>query len=87
MATVTKKFRDDFERWAARKVATDEWTAEEIEGLKKMLRRDLSPGPDQLRDGMTVINAAGIEVPAVIDNHEERYSLWAGFFATEASRI
>jgi hypothetical protein len=87
MATVTRKFRDDFDTWAAHKVNAGEFTTEGIEELKAMLRKDFAPGPDQLREGITVIIAAGVEVPAAIDDHEERYRLWADFFSVEADAI
>ena len=85
MATVTRKFRDDFEAWAARRLATGEWTEAEMSDFKEMLRRELTPGPDQLRAGLVVIVAAGVEMPAAIDDHEERYRLWAEYFAAEAN--
>ena len=50
-------------------------------------RRDLTPGPDQLREGLTVIIAAGVEVPATIENHERRYAMWAEYFDVEAEAI
>ena len=87
MATVTRKFRDDFETWAAHRIASGEWTEAEIADLKNMLRHDLAPGPDQLRAGVAVIIAAGVEISAAIDDHEERYRLWADFFAIEAESI
>lgn len=87
MATVTRKFRDDFDLWAADRLAKGEFSESEMAELKDMLRRDLEPGPDQLRAGLTVIVAAGVEVPAAIDDHEERYRLWADFFAAEAEAI
>ena len=86
MATVTRKFRDDFELWANARIESGDWTREEIEELKAMLRIDFSPGPDQLRAGLTVISAAGVEVPAMIDDHEERYRLWSEFFSAKAAR-
>ena len=87
MASVTKKFRDDFEVWAAHRLASGEWSAAEMSDFKDLLRQDLAPGPDQLRVGLSVILAAGVEVPATIDDHEERYRLWADFFAVEAESI
>ena len=87
MATVTRKFRDDFETWAADCIAAGTWTAQEIEELKGLLHIDLAPGPDQLRADLHVLNAAGVEVPATIDDHEARYRLWADFFAGEAEAI
>lgn len=87
MATVTRKFRDDFDAWAGHRLASGQWTAEDIDGLKELLRQDLTPGPDQLRAGVSVLIAAGVEVAAAIDDHEERYRLWADFFAVEAESI
>lgn len=87
MATVTRKFRDDFECWAADRLARGEFTEHDMAEFKDMLRCDLTPGPDQLRKGITVIIAAGVEVPATIDDHEERYRLWSDFFAVEAEAI
>lgn len=87
MATVTRKFRDDFECWAADRLARGEFTEADMAEFKDLLRQDLAPGPDQLRAGYTVIIAAGVEVPATIDDHEERYRLWSDFFAVEADAI
>jgi len=87
MATVTRKFRDDFDAWAVDRVRRGEFTPADMEDFKEMLRRDLAPGPDQLRAGYTVIVAAGVEIPAAIDDHEERYRLWADFFSIEAEAI
>lgn len=86
MPTVTRKFRDDFETWAADRLARGEFTEADMAEFKDLLRRDLSTGADQLREGLTVTIAAGVKVPATIDNHEERYRLWADFFAAEAAR-
>lgn len=86
MATVTRKFRDDFEVWAADRVARGEWTPAEIVDFRAMLRRDLEPGPDQLRAGLVVM-VGTVPMPAAIDDHEERYRLWADFFAAEAEAI
>lgn len=87
MATVTKKFRDDFETWAGYRIASGQWSEAEMADFKDMLRRDLAPGQDQLRAGAKIILAAGVEVLAAIDDHEERYRLWADFFATEVESI
>jgi len=87
MATVTKRFKDDFETWAADRLARGQFTPTDMGEFKDMLRRDLTPGPDQLREGLTVIVAAGVEVPATIDDHNERYRMWAEYFAAEAEAI
>lgn len=87
MATVTRKFRDDFETWAADRLASAQFTEADIAEFKDMLRRDLAPGPDQLREGLTVFLESGVEIPATIDDHEERYQLWSNYFANEAAMI
>lgn len=87
MATVKRKFRDNFECWAAYRLSSGEFSQAEMDALKEMLRIDLAPGPDQLRAGLKVILAAGVEVPATIDDHEERYRLWDEFFSDEAECI
>ena len=87
MATVTRKFRDDFETWAEDRLARGQFTQAEMDEFRNMLRQDLAPGPDQLRAGLTVLVAAGVEVPATIDDHEERYRLWGDYFAIEAEAV
>lgn len=86
MATVTRKFRDDFDAWAADRLAKGEFTNTDMAEFKELLRSDLEPGPDHLRAGLTVI-IAGVEVSASIDDHERRYRYWAEFFADEADSI
>lgn len=80
---VTKRFKEQFDIWAKNKVANGDFTAEEIEKLKVLLRKDFAPGPDQIRAGLTFIKAAGVEVPATIDDHEERYRVWDEYFTSE----
>ena len=87
MATVTARFKDNYECWSAHKVATGEFSQDEMDGLKVMIRKDLTKGPDQLREGLEVINAAGVPMPSTIDDHEERYRLWDQFFAEECEAI
>ena len=87
MATVTRQFKEDFDAWAAYKVQHKDFSSQEIEELKALLRIDFAPGPDQLRANYKIISEAGIEVPAAIDNHEERYRVWSVFFADEAEQI
>lgn len=87
MATVTRKFRDDFECWSADRLAKGQFTEADMIEFKDMLRRDLAPGPDLLREGLSVIIAAGVKVSATIDDHEERYRLWSDYFAVEAESI
>lgn len=87
MATVTRKFRDDFDTWAVDRIRKGEFTPADMDEFKDMLRRDLAPGPDLLREGLAVIIAAGIEIPATINDHEERYRRWADFFDIEAESI
>lgn len=85
--TVSRQFRDNLEKWSAHRIATGQWTAEEIEGLREMLRTEIRPGPDQFRQGVTVLTRCGVAIPATIDDHEERYRLWDDFFADEVRII
>lgn len=87
MATVTRQFKIDFEEWAQQKIDAGEWELEEIEGLRVMIRKDLTPGPDVLREHLTYLDANGIEHPAMIEDHEERARLWTQFFADEVIRV
>ncbi len=87
MAIVTKRFRDNFETFAAHRVASGEFTAEEMEGLRDLVRKDLQPGPDQIRGAVDCLEIAGVKVPARIDDVEDRYRLWDEFFAAEAEDI
>ena len=87
MATVTARFKDNYECWSAYKVASGEFTQDEMDGLKVMIRKDLTKGPDQLREGLEIITSAGVAMPATIDDHEERYRLWDQFFAEECEAI
>lgn len=87
MATVTKKFKENFDAWANDRLRSGEFTEADMEELKALLRKDLQPGTDQLRQGLVHFDAAGIEHPSTIDDHEERYRLWDGFFAEKARSI
>lgn len=86
MATVTRKFKDDFDTWAAHRIEAGDWTPAEMEEFRGTLRHDLAPGPDLLRAGLVVI-VGGVEIPAAIDDHEERYHLWAEYFDSEVEAI
>lgn len=76
MATVTKQFKQNYEFWIAKKIESGEFSQAEADELKVMIRKDLTEGPDQLRNGAPVI-----------DDHEERYRLWDAFFAAECNEI
>mgnify|MGYP003514787737 CR=1 FL=1 len=80
---VTKRFKEQFDIWSARKLSDGDFTKQEMEDLKGLLRKDFAPGPDQLREGLTFIKAAGVEVPATIYDHEERYRVWDEYFTSE----
>jgi len=83
MATVTRAFKEQFDIWAARKIADGDFTVESMEELKSMLRKDFTPGPDQLRDGLGFLTNSGVAIPATIDDHEERYRVWNAYFTSE----
>ncbi len=87
MAKVTKLFRDNFEMFAADRVDSGEFTQEEMEELKALIRKDLEPGPDQIRHGVDCLMIAGVKIPATIDDEAERYRLWDEFFAAEAEDV
>ena len=84
---VTKQFKDDFDTWADDRLRSGQFSPSEMDEFKAMLRIDFAPGPDQLRAGYEVINAAGVTIPVAIDDHAERYRVWSVFFADEASQI
>lgn len=85
--TVTKQFKEDFETWSAERIKFGDFTTQEMDEFKAMLRKDLAPGKDQLREGLEVINAAGVKVPAMIDNYEDRIKAWTDYFAHCAKAI
>ena len=87
MARVSATFKDNFDFWSGQKIRMGDFTQAEMAELKGMIRQDLTEGPDQLRQGLTVITAAGVAVPALIDDAAERYALWDGFFAAECAEI
>ncbi len=87
MATVTKQFRNNFEAWAQCKIDACHFTLAEIEELRGMIRKDLTPGPDQLRGECEYFDAQGIAHPATIDDHEERYRVWDAFFAADLADL
>ena len=87
MATVTKRFRDNYDFWISHKIKSGEFSEEEAKELKAMIRKDLTEGPDQLREGLEIILAAGVKMPATIDDHLERYKLWDEFFEVECQEI
>lgn len=84
---VSKEFKEDFDTWANDRLHFKQFTQEEMEEMKGLLRIDFAPGPDQLRAGYTFLNEQGVTIPATIDDHEERYRVWSEYFADEASII
>ena len=74
MATVTKAFKENYDFWIANRVESGEFTPTDAEELRVMIRKDLTPGPDQFRQ-------------FAIDDHEERFKLWDDFFAAECAEI
>ena len=87
MAIVTKRFRDNFEEFAAHRVASGAFSASELEEFRALVRKDLDPGPDQIRAHVDCLVVAGVKIPATIDDAEERYRLWDEFFSEEAADI
>ena len=87
MAIVTRRFRDNFELFAAHRVASGAFSDSEMEEFRALVRKDLEPGPDQIRAAVDCLVVAGVKIPATIDDAEERYRLWDEFFAEEAADI
>lgn len=87
MATVTRQFKENFEKFAQHRIDTGQFTLAEAEEFRKMVRADLMPGPDQLRGECEYLTAAGVKVPAVIDDENERYRVWDSFFAEKCKEI
>jgi len=87
MAKATRQFRDNFEAWAQHKIDVCEFTLAEMEEWRAAIRKDLTPGPDQLRAECEYFDSIGVKRPAMLDDHEERYRLWDSFFANELADI
>lgn len=85
--TVTKQFKEDFDTWAENAIRFGDFTKEDMVEFKEMLRIDMKPGPDQLRQGLELITAAGVAIPAMIDNYEDRIKCWTDYFALKAKAI
>lgn len=85
--TVTVQFKEDFNTWAANALKFGNFTNEDMEEFKDLLRRDLQPGPDQLRQGLEFITESGVTIPAMIDNCEDRIKCWTDYFASCANEI
>lgn len=85
---VTKQFKDDYDYVTAYWVSSNEWTQEEVDGLKELMRKfELADGPDRLRDDLVHYTAEGVEKPSAINDPKDRYKLWADWFADEARQI
>ena len=85
---VTKQFKDNFDIWANFVVDRGEWSQEEIEGFKQLLREyELADGPDRLRDDLVHYTPEGKEQPSAINDPKERYRHWDRFFAEKAVEI
>lgn len=85
--TVTKQFKEDFDLWAANAIQCGEFTNDDMAEFKVMLRKDMQPGPDQIREGYKAINAAGVEIPVAIDGYEDRIKVWSVFFSDAAKNL
>lgn len=86
MATVTREFKANFDTWAADRIRSGIFTDADMDEFKTFLRKDLTPGPDQLRKGLT-ITENGVERSSAIDDREERYLLWSNYFAGECRML
>ena len=84
---VSKEFKEDFDTWSNDRLSSKQFTQEEMDEMKGLLRIDFAPGPDQLRQGYEFLNEKGVTIPATIDDHEERYRVWSNYFKAEAEII
>ena len=87
MATVTKRFRDNFEAFAAHRVASGAFSVSEMDEFRALVRKDLEPGPDQIRGEVDCLEISGVKIPATIDDVSDRYRLWDEFFSAEVEAI
>ncbi len=87
MAIVTRRFRDNFEVFAAHRVASGDFTAAEMDEFRSLVRKDLEPGPDEIRAAVDCLTVSGVKIPSTIDDAGERYRLWDEFFAAESADI
>jgi hypothetical protein len=85
--TVSAAFRRNFEIFAEHRVSSGFFTDEEMEGLRELIRKDLRPGPDQIRAEVDCLEIAGVKIPATIDDVADRYRLWDEFFAAEVEAL
>lgn len=85
---VTKEFKENFDLWAEDAIDYKDWTADGIDGLKKLMREyELADGPDRLRDTLVHFTPEGKEQPSAINDPKERYGYWNRFFAEKANEI
>lgn len=85
---VTKQFKENFDLWASDVVAFGDWTTEEIDGFKRLLREhELADGPDTLRDTLVHYTPDGHEKPSAINDPKERYQYWSSYFQSKADEI
>ena len=85
--TVSPAFRRNFEIFAEHRIASGLFTAEEMEYLRELIRKDLRPGPDPIRAEVDCLEIAGVRIPATIDDVADRYRLWEEFLADEVEAI
>ena len=87
MAIVTKRFRDNFEAFAAHRVASGAFSVSEMDEFRALVRKDLELGLDQNRGAVDCLEIAGVKIPATIDDVSDRYRLWDEFFSAEVEEI
>ena len=85
---VTKQFKENFDLWAADVIACGDWTQEEMDEFKVLMRQyELADGPDRLRDTLVAYTPEGKEIPVAINDPKERYRHWDEYFAGRANDI
>lgn len=85
--TVSRKFKSDFDTFVADRIGIGAFTHADADDLKEVIRKDLTPGQDQNRNGVDCLMVDGVMVPATIDDVEDRIRLWSDFFEEECAAI
>lgn len=85
---VTRQFKENFDLWAEEAVSSGDWTQDQMDGLKEIMRKhELADGPDTMRDTLVNYTPEGVELPAAINDPKDRFDYWDKFFASKAAEI
>ena len=85
---VTKQFKEDYDYVTSYWVSSGEWTQQEVDGLRQLMRDyELADGTDRLRDDLVHYTPDGEEQPSAINDPKDRYALWENWFHAKANDI